>query len=64
MKAAVVTAYDAAAETMAATVSRRPDPTRPLTWVNLGETAGPRPLRDVEHAWSRPADSSKRIVIH
>ncbi|AGL17479.1 zinc-binding alcohol dehydrogenase family protein [Actinoplanes sp. N902-109] len=31
-----------AAETMAAMVSHRADPTRPLCWVNLGEMAGPR----------------------
>ncbi|GGU85255.1 hypothetical protein GCM10010178_89290 [Lentzea flava] len=24
----------------------------------------PVPMHDVEHAWSLPADSSKRIVIH
>ncbi|WP_067509504.1 zinc-binding alcohol dehydrogenase family protein [Actinoplanes sp. TFC3] len=104
-----------AAKAIAAMVSNRADPTRPLTWVNLGEMAGPRatlpasalrstklhvlgsgqgslasttmtteipavaaaiadgayavepdpvPLHDVEHAWSLPADSSKRIVIH
>ncbi|WP_229813493.1 NAD(P)H-binding protein [Lentzea flava] len=38
-----------AAEAMAAMVSNRADPTRPLTWVNLGETASPerrcRPAR-------------------
>ncbi|GID28009.1 NADPH:quinone reductase-like Zn-dependent oxidoreductase [Paractinoplanes brasiliensis] len=104
-----------AAEAMAAMVSNRADPARLLTWVNLGEMAGPRmtlpagalrstrlqvlgsgqgsltgvtmtaeipavaaaivdgayavepdpvPLHDVERAWSLPADSSKRIVLH
>jgi NADPH:quinone reductase-like Zn-dependent oxidoreductase len=103
-----------AAEAMSAMVTRRTDPTRPLTWMNLGEMAGPRAslpaaalrsarlhlvgsgqgsltglemaaeipavvaetargtfavdhdaiaLRDCEQAWSRPADSSTRIVF-
>ncbi|MCA1190197.1 MULTISPECIES: zinc-binding alcohol dehydrogenase family protein [unclassified Saccharopolyspora] len=103
-----------AVTTMGALLSARPEPARPLTWINLGETAGSRaalpagalrssridvigsgqgslsgaemaaaapevlaeiargtfavdadpiPLHDVERAWAKPADSSKRIVL-